>query len=104
MGMVIDTLPGSPHWDYCGMLGFCLSIQVLSSLTVQSRQVAVFGPVMYVWFSTASAFRLGYLSFRAVHIALSCFLHLFVRPQTESFLFVLIIWFVSYVPLFGRIL
>ena len=61
-------------------------------------------PVMYVWFSIASAFRLGYLSFRAVHIALSCFLHLFVRPQTESFLFVLIIQLVSYIPLFGRIL
>lgn len=101
LGMVIDTLPGSPHWDceYAGPLPVYSGLIFPNNFSPSGGSVQV---LLCVWFSIASAFRLGYLSFRAVHIALSCFLHLFVRPQTESFLFVLIIQFVSYIPLFGK--
>lgn len=51
---------------------------------------------------TASAFRLGKLPFAAVHSFFA--LHFSVRPHIESFLFVLIIQFVSYILVFGRII
>lgn len=81
--VLLDTLPGFLLWGSCGMLG---PLPLYSGFLFPNSVVPSGGSFQscYIYVALiASTFRLGKLSFAAVHIAL----HLFVRPRIKSFLF-----------------